>query len=212
MGEFLLGHDPAQPPRHVPVHQRYLGIGRGHGAPCRGARGGAGHARLDALRPRGQLASIGHNKAVEVENNHDEVIGGNMTLSVGPSHIAKIMNKSLATMAQGIAAIGHKLGVPGMINPGEGNLSIFVEKNQLHTVGVSSAETVGIHKNTVAGVSYKLEVGKEMTVKVGDELAIGVGKSRLILQKDGTIVLVGSTIKIEGSDKVEINGEIVKVN
>jgi len=64
------------------------------------------------------------------------------------------------------------------------------------TVGISSTEQVGMLKHIVAGKRFELVVGS----------------SSLILNADGTIILKGKEIKIEGSKHIEILSELVDVN
>ncbi|WP_425299996.1 bacteriophage T4 gp5 trimerisation domain-containing protein, partial [Roseibium sediminis] len=150
------------------------------------------------------VQSVGHNKAVEVTNNHDEVIGGNMTLSVGPSSIGQIINDTVSKLTGGIGAIGDALGLPGLLNPGEGNQTITIEKNKAETVGISSMEAVGISKMS--------SVGKTYHVNVGTKMVITCGKSQISLDKSGYIKITGARFNFTSSGPVQINGKDVDIN
>ena len=161
-----------------------------------------------------QVEHIGHNKQIEVKNNHDEVIGGNMTLSVGPSHIGKIINDALAKVAAGIGSAAQSLGLPGLLNPGEGNMSVIVEKNKQQTIGIAYAQQVGVAKTTMVGVTqhnqvgknksakvgkdYSVDVGEKMLIEAGEEITFKTGDSTIHMKSDGTIVLRGKDVQVIG--------------
>jgi type VI secretion system secreted protein VgrG len=175
-----------------------------------------------------QVEHIGHNKQIEVKNNHDEVIGGNMTLSVGPSHIGKIINETLAKVATGISSAAQSLGLPGLLNPGEGNMSVIVEKNKQQTIGIAYAQQVGVAKTTSVGVTQHNQVGKTKTAEVGKEYSVNVGENMLIeagkeitfktgdstihMKSDGTIEISGKKISIKGKDLVDIVSKLIDMN
>jgi type VI secretion system secreted protein VgrG len=71
-------------------------------------------------------------------------------------------------------------------------------------VGLASAEEVGLSKNTL--------VGKTWTIKAGDRLEITVGKSRIVMESNGNISILGANINIAGSESVQIDGQSVDVN
>jgi len=168
------------------------------------------------------VQSVGHNKSIEVSNNHNEVIGGNMMLSVGPSGIGRVVNSVLNSLVSGIGEVARKLGVPGILNPGEGSMSVIVEKNKTETVGLFNAINVGVGMTTNVGSAYSvssgtrlsligndtmaLSSGSSTSISSGGELHIICGESKILMHKDGAIFLSGTKI-IFDFDEVEINGE-----
>jgi type VI secretion system secreted protein VgrG len=150
------------------------------------------------------VQSVGHNKAIEVTNNHDEVIGGNMTLSVGPSSIGQIISGTAAKLAEGLGGLGRALGLPGMLNPGEGNQTITIEKNKGETVGIASMEAVGISKMTSVGKTYHINVGTKMVITCG--------KSQISIDKSGYVKITGVRFNFSASGPVQINGKDIDLN
>ncbi len=150
------------------------------------------------------VQSVGHNKAIEVTNNHDEVIGGNMTLSVGPSSIGQIINGTVAKLTEGIGNIGRAFGLPGLLNPGEGNQTITIEKNKGETVGIASMEAVGISKMTSVGKTYHINVGTKMVITCG--------KSQISIDKSGYVKITGVRFNFSASGPVQINGKDIDLN
>src|SRR5690606_1391832 len=168
------------------------------------------------------VQSVGHNKAIEVGNNHEEVIGGNMMLSVGPSAIGRIVNSTLTKLTHGIGSVAKRFGFPGILNPGEGNMNIFIEKNKTETVGVFSAANVGIGMATNVGRSYNVNAGTRINLVSNDtmsfsaqnttvmqssgEIHICVGDAQILMHKDGTVCLAGKKLFMD-FEQIEINGD-----
>ena len=174
------------------------------------------------------VQSVGHNKSIEVTNNHVEQIGGNMAISVGPAGIGQIVNAGVAKLVGGVSSVSKNLGLPGALNPGEGNMSLIVEKAKSEVIGTISSSNIGISHFMNVGISSEMnigktlsatvgeksyeQVGKQKVIDVGDQLIITVGASRLILQKDGTIKIIGKDIGVEGSDSINLVSKTIKIS
>ncbi|MFF2321968.1 type VI secretion system tip protein TssI/VgrG [Agrobacterium sp. NPDC058088] len=165
---------------------------------------------------------VGNNRQIEVRNNHDEIIGGNLSISVGPANIGRIVTRVLASLTAGIGQAAAKLGLPGALNPGEGNMLLTVEKNKTETVGVYNSINAGVGMMTNVGLSYGvnagrriaftssdtmgLSAGKSITVGSSGEVHIHCGESHILLHQDGTVCLGGARLFLDFKD-IEINGE-----
>lgn len=177
---------------------------------------------------RNQFESVGRNKTVEIGNNHHEVIGGNMTLMVGPNKLQQAVLGKFKALTSGLGDIASKLGLPSMLNMGEGNMIIGVAKNKAETVMLSSTEVVGAGKattvgggfqtivggikNTTVGIGDYEEVGQNKALVVGKQYEIVVGDSKVVMEENGTISITGKKILIDGQDLVRITGKSVKIN
>ncbi len=71
---------------------------------------------------------------------------------------------------------------------------------------------VGLGQFEEVGLSKQVYVGKHLEFKVGDKVTLTCGKSQITLDKDGNIVVNGVKLELNGSDHVEINGEVVDIN
>ncbi len=181
------------------------------------------------------VQSIGHNKSIEVKNNHNEVIGGNMMLSVGPSGVGRIVNSVLASLVSGIGDVARSLGLPGLLNPGEGSMSVIVEKNKTETVGIFNAVNVGVGMTTNVGSAFSVSSGGRLSliandtmalssghstvVSSGGELHIICGDSKILMHKDGAVFISGkklifdfNDIEVNGDEKVVINSGRIDLN
>ena len=175
-----------------------------------------------------QSESVGHNKSIEVGNNHHEVIGGNMTLMVGPNILQKAVTGAFKALTDKISGLANKLGVPDIANMGEGNLVIGVGKNKAETVMVSSTEIVGAAKATTVGGGYQLtvggvknesvavgtweEVGQTKVTVVGHKYEIVCGKSRILMERDGTIIIEGVKLLIKEDEVMKVKAGRIDLN
>lgn len=167
------------------------------------------------------VQSVGHNKSVQVEGDHDEIIGGNMTISVGPSKVGRIITSALTKLTQGVGSVAYSLGLKGWANAGEGNMNLFVEKQLIEMIGATRQTHVGMaymlnsgHSiDFVAGRSICTQSGRDATesvgrnkyISVGDHFSIVCGQSSIELKSDGTIQISGLEVNIS-SEKSEISG------
>ena len=114
------------------------------------------------------------------------------------------------------------------IMPISGIKNTIVEKAVSDTIGLARTEQIGLMKNTYVGkvqntvVGQKqatrvgeistTHVGKHMEINVGDDLIITVGKSKLIMTKEGDIVLQGVKINIEASKQLRGLAKLIDMN
>ncbi|MGJ8606235.1 MAG: bacteriophage T4 gp5 trimerization domain-containing protein, partial [Marivita sp.] len=164
------------------------------------------------------VQSIGHNKAIEVRNNHVEQIGGNLSLSVGPGGIGQLVSRAFTGMTDGISNLGYNLGVPGGVNPGEGNMHIAVEKSKSETIGTVSRAHVGMGYSLTAGQSIEMtsgrtfgvtvaeraseEVGSTKTINVGERFTIICGSTRIVMHASGLIKMTGTDLDVQMANTI----------
>lgn len=136
--------------------------------------------------------SISKNQNISVSQNQSTSVGQNQTVTVGLNKvesvaIAKALNVG-AAYAVTVGA-GHAVTVAGAMNT---------------AVGLAQFEQVGLNKVVNVGANYVIEVA--------DRFEVRVGSSSFVLNSDGTIMLSGTKILIEGSGPVQINGQDVDIN
>ncbi len=123
------------------------------------------------------------------------------------------------------AAVG---ALVGQVMPISGIKTTIVEKAQSDTIGLARTEQIGLFKNTFVGkvqntvVGTKqmtevgetktIDVGKHMEINVGEDFIVTVGKSRLIMTKEGNIVLQGVKIDIEGEKQIRAQAKLIDLN
>ena len=101
-----------------------------------------------------------------------------------------------------------------------GNQTELIKKNKAESILIAKAlsvgagyqVSVGASKNETVGLSSTEQVGVLRQTIVGKRYEIVCGKTRLVMNADGTILIEGDKIAINGSTQVQLNGKIVNVN
>ena len=152
--------------------------------------------------------SIGNNRTEDVGNNETISIGNNRKESVGSNESIQIgKNQSLKVGKNQHEKVGmfktETIGMAKALTVGLGyQVSVGAAKNE--TVGLSASQQVGVNKSTNVGVTQ--------SITVGERYELTVGASSLILNADGTIILKGVKILIDGGEHVEVKSELVDIN
>ncbi|MFK3780267.1 type VI secretion system tip protein TssI/VgrG [Agrobacterium sp. NPDC089420] len=119
---------------------------------------------------------------------------------------------------------GSKMGEQVASLVGTGIFNTLVSRMQNTSVGIAQTEQVGVAKVVTVGQVYNQTVGHTKNVLIGKELFIGVGggkdedgndippKSILIMKDDGTILLKGVKVYIEGESHVQVTSAMIDHN
>ena len=164
------------------------------------------------------IQSVGHNKALEISNNQDEVICGNYTLSIGPSRKGDVNVESLLQNWQGIGAIGYQFGETASGVRGSGNYTVNIDQSKTEAIGQNLTVTIGNNgsisaRNTleiVAGRSISFSTGEnhvesaagKRVVQATQKLELVCGASRITMLPDGRIMMSGKEVTMSFSDKI----------
>lgn len=167
------------------------------------------------------VQSIGSDKSIVVEDDHDEIVGGNMTLFIGSSSVAASLQSKLSRFTQGIGGLATKLRVGKLPSLGRGNLIISTESNRVDATGLTSSETIGVAKNIFAGGRIQMEAGSQIdlhsgriteldsngttSVSAAERLTINCGEARITMEPDGTIHLHGNVVNMTANDKMYLS-------
>ncbi|KAB0677367.1 type VI secretion system Vgr family protein [Aureimonas leprariae] len=93
-----------------------------------------------------------------------------------------------------------------------GTLTNVVGSFQSDTVGIARTEQIGVSKITNVGKTSLENVGQFKKVIVGEEFVIECGASKLIMRKDGTVIILGSNFNFTASGPAQMNGVVVDLN
>ena len=119
---------------------------------------------------------------------------------------------------------GSKMGDQVASLLGKGIFNTLVSRMQNTSVGIAQTEQVGVAKVVTVGQVYNQTVGHTKNIMIGKELFIGVGggkdadgndippKSILIMKDDGTILLKGVKVYIEGESHVQVTSAMIDHN
>ncbi len=164
------------------------------------------------------IQSIGHNKALEISNNQDEVICGNYTLSVGPSRKGDVDVDHLLSNWQGIGAIGYQFGEGATGVRGSGNYTVNIDQSKTETIGQNMTVTIGNNGSISARNTLEIEAGRSISFSTGEnhvesaagkrvvqatqKLELVCGASRITMLPDGRIMMSGAEMTMSFADKI----------
>jgi type VI secretion system secreted protein VgrG len=168
--------------------------------------------------------TVDKNETITVHGNRTETVDKDETISIhGKRHIT-VDKSETATVA---LTRSHTVGINESITVGAAQ-EITVGAAQAITVGASQAITVGKDQTVTVGKNLTTDVGadeahkvkggrvsevgkddslsveKNFVVEAGDQITLKTGDASLMMKKDGTIVLKGKDIQIEGSGKINV--------
>ncbi len=159
---------------------------------------------------------VGNDETIDIGNNRTETVGNNETIDIGNNQYVAIgNNQSLKIGSSQSVKIGSNLST----NIGS-NSSLHVKSNSSETVRIAKALTVGAGyqvsvggaKNETIGLSSTEQVGALKHIIAGLRYEVKVGASSLVLNADGTIILKGNLIRIDGATQVQVNGQMIDLN
>ena len=168
--------------------------------------------------------TVGANETITVGANRTEVVGANETITIAGNRTISVAQNETATVAlQRTHAVGinETIAIGAAQEIAIGALqSVTIGANQTISVGLSQTTDVGSNLGTQVGGGEKRDVGKdrattiggEDTLKVGKNLAISAadsisfttGSASIVMKKDGSILIKGKDITIEGSGKISV--------
>ncbi len=181
---------------------------------------------------RDRTETVHHDEKITIDNNRTESVGVDETIGIGNNRTESVGNsESISVGNNQQIAIGsnrsENVGANESVSIGA-NRSVNIGANKTETIGQNKAETIAIAKALTVGAGYQVSVGASKNVTVGltsteqvgmlkhiiagQRYELVVGSSSLILNADGTIILSGKEIKIEGSKHVEVISKLVDIN
>lgn len=179
--------------------------------------------------------TVGANESITIVSNRTKSVGASETCTVAlqRTHMVGINETIGVGAAQEIGigafqavAIGAyqtvNVGAYQSINVGA-NQSTDVGANQSLAVGGNQSESVsgnasksvkgndslGVDGNRSADVkgNDSLKVGKNLVIDAGDSVTIKTGDASISMKKDGTIVIKGKDITVQGSGKINVKAD-----
>ncbi len=164
---------------------------------------------------------VGRDKTIQVAGNHEEVVAGNVSISVGRNKLSEHLLSKTTNLFKSLGGLLEKSHIPDPLNLAKGNFQIFIEKNKSEIVHLGSSEVVGVAKSTIVGNvqqttvgrqkslivrgRYDEDIGKVRKMRVGEELLIQVGEhTEIRMTKDGKVLIKGISIKLE-ANKIDMN-------
>jgi type VI secretion system secreted protein VgrG len=149
---------------------------------------------------KSETATVALQRTHTVGINESITVGGAQEITVGA--VQAITVGAAQTITVG-ASQNMSVGRNQSINAG-GNQSTSVGKNVTLTAGADESRTINGKRDTTVEKDDNLNVGKNLVVRATDSISITTGDASITMKKDGTIVIKGKDIEIEGSGKMSI--------
>lgn len=179
-----------------------------------------------------QDETVGHDEKVNIGNDRTETVGHNETINIGNDRTEGVKNNEIiyigndrtkSVVNNETINIGNNqsISIENNLHTSVGGNSVLsVDSNSSETVTIAKALTIGAGyqvtvggaKNETTGLSSTEQVGILKHTIVGMRYELQVGASSLILNADGTIILKGDKIKIDGSTEVKVNSKMIDLN
>jgi type VI secretion system secreted protein VgrG len=190
------------------------------------------HGNRSEIVDKNETIAIHQNRSETVDINETIAIGGSRSITVSKSETATValqrthsvgINESITVGAAQEVTVGGLQAITvgamqatvvggNQSNSVGGGRSIAVGGNQATTIGkdvsmsVAKDETrdvIGLRKTKI-GKDDTLEVAKKLMITAGESVVIKSGDASITLKKDGTIILKGKNITVEGSGKINV--------
>lgn len=129
----------------------------------------------------------------------DTVVGGSHTRSV------QFDDTTIVGRHRGETVGGNRTGSIGAAH------ALTVGGAQTVSVGANQTISIGNNKTETVGSDSTVNVGKRLVVDAGDEIVVDTGSASVVMKKDGTILISGKDITIQGSGQIDVKagGDIV---
>jgi type VI secretion system secreted protein VgrG len=133
---------------------------------------------------RDETTSIGRNRTENVAENETITVGVNRTITIGATETRTIGAAEVVSIGAAFA--------------------LTVGAAQTVTVGASSTTNVGGNDSTQVAGSAAIVAGKSLNLQAADAIQLQTGKASISMKKDGTIIIKGKDITIQGSGKINV--------
>lgn len=174
------------------------------------------HRDMNTLVERNDTQTVGSDRQIGVGHDHTESIRNDMTISVGRD-LSETVGKNYDE------SVGKNL----TISVGN-DMRTQVDDDKSLTVGDNLTENVASNISVSAGKCYRLDVAEKASVSVGDnisvsgdrkgtlyiedQLVVKVGSAKLILNKNGDILIKGKNLNVKCSGNIVMKGCKIGLN
>jgi len=152
--------------------------------------------------------TVDKNETLTVSGHQSQTIAMTQTTMIGLVHTITVGAAQAITVgaAQTISVGGLQAVTVGAMQ------AITVGRNATETIGGKWSQTVAKDHDTKVGGNRGADVagdesvkaGKKIAVEAADQIQLSCGAASLLMKKDGTILLKGKDITVEGSGKISI--------
>jgi len=174
------------------------------------------HGQRTETVDKNETITIHQNRTETVDINETIAIGANRSISVGASETATValqrthtvgVNETITVGAAQEVTIGAvqavTVGASQSVSVGA-NRSVDVGAKLSTSVGSDESRSVGGGRSASVAKDDALSVGKNFRLSAVDSISLVSGSASITLKKDGTIVIKGKDITIDGSGRIGV--------
>ncbi len=145
---------------------------------------GGNRTRMVAIA---ETVTVGAAQAITVGGPRAVTVGAAQAITVASSQAITVGSSQTTTVAK--------------------DDSSTIGGNRTETVAKDKASKIGGGRTTSVAKDDGLEVGKKLVIKAGESIMIATGDASITMKKDGTIIIKGKDILIEGSGKIDVKAD-----
>ncbi|HTV24732.1 MAG TPA: type VI secretion system tip protein TssI/VgrG [Polyangiaceae bacterium] len=167
-------------------------------------------------------STVGHDRTATIRADDTETVGASQSVSIGANQTITVVALRAVTSATENITTGSRTktvaknettSVGGSRSETVGRSeSVSIGKDQVTTIGgrrsLSIDKDDSIHvlgkRQQSIGKDDQLQVGKTLVIDAADEIVLKTGSAKLVMKKNGDIVLQGKNIEVNGSGKVNV--------
>ena len=151
---------------------------------------------------------VGSDEKITIGANRTEDVGSNETITIGADRTEKVgANENITIVSNRTEDVGgnETIGISGNRNETvKGNEGIDINGNQNTQIGQTESRDVGQNRTTGIKQNDSLDVGQNFSLTAGDSITLTTGSASITMKKDGTIMIRGKDITIDGSGAINI--------
>ncbi|ETU75657.1 hypothetical protein Q054_04520 [Pseudomonas aeruginosa Z61] len=160
---------------------------------------------------RNQDNDVGSNETISIGVDRTEKVGSNEKISIGANRTEDVGNdETISIGANRSESVGNNetisIGADRSESVGA-NETIDIGGNQSTSIGKNESRSVGQGRDTSVGKDDSLDVGKSFTLNAGDSITLVTGAASIRMKKDGSIVISGKNITIDGSGAINVKAD-----
>ncbi len=147
-----------------------------------------------------RTATVGINETITVGAAQEVTVGAMQVISVGANQTTTVGANQSNTVG---ASQDEKIGASQSVEVGAAQ-SVKVGSDRSITIGGADGLSVGKSRTVSVADDDNLTVGKNLVINAGDSITIKTGSASITLKKDGTIMIKGKDITMDGSGKISV--------
>ncbi|WP_345830362.1 type VI secretion system tip protein TssI/VgrG [Erwinia sp. HDF1-3R] len=144
--------------------------------------------------------TVDMNENIRIGQNQSVNINGNQSLQVDQGKTETIV---LASMLNVGLAQNTNIGAAYVLNVGAGWMT---------NTGAMQMHNVGMKYSVNSGRDINLSAGTTADYSAEDKISLVCGEAMIVLEKDGTITISGTKLKLVGEKEIDLDGTKIDIN